>query len=83
MVKELLNWNANIETKNYNKDTPLILGTFFKEQINFMLFSFFKTQKASQNGHLEVVKELLKHNANIEAKNDDGVTPLILGLFVN
>ena len=27
---------------------------------------------AARNGHLEVVKILLKHGANIEAKDDDG-----------
>jgi ankyrin repeat protein len=37
--------------------------------------------KASRNGHLEVVNELLNSNANIEAKNDNGDTPLIIGKF--
>ena len=33
---------------------------------------------ASQNGHLDVVRELLARGANIEAADNDGVTPLII-----
>jgi hypothetical protein len=38
---------------------------------------------ASRNGEIEVVKELLNRNANIEAKNNAKETPLFLGLFFN
>ena len=38
---------------------------------------------ASKYGKIEVVKELLNRNANIEAKDKDGRTPLILGLCLN
>ena len=38
---------------------------------------------ASRNGHFEIVKELLNRNANIEAKDKDGHTPLICGIFLN
>jgi ankyrin repeat protein len=38
--------------------------------------------EAANEGHIEVVKELLNHNADIEAKNDDGKTPLIKGIFL-
>ena len=34
------------------------------------------------NGHIKVVKELLKRNANVEAKDKMGYTPLILGIFL-
>ena len=37
--------------------------------------------QASAGGYIEVVKELLKHNADTEAKDKDGRTPLILGIF--
>ena len=39
--------------------------------------------KAANRGVKEVVKELLNHNAHIEAKNYDGTTPLIEGIFVD
>ena len=34
-------------------------------------------------GHLEVVKELLRNKANIEATNHNGSTPFIRGIFLN
>jgi ankyrin repeat protein len=37
---------------------------------------------ASKCGCIEVAKELLKHNAEIEAKDKDGKTALIWGLFL-
>jgi ankyrin repeat protein len=39
--------------------------------------------KASRNGQIELVKELLNQNANIEAKDKDRSTPLICGLILN
>jgi ankyrin repeat protein len=36
---------------------------------------------ASKNGKIKVVKELLKHNANIDLKDNFGRTPLHIGLF--
>jgi ankyrin repeat protein len=38
---------------------------------------------ASCDGKIDVVKELLNHNVDIEAKDKDGNTPLILGLYPN
>jgi ankyrin repeat protein len=38
---------------------------------------------ASISGKIEVVKELLNQNADIEAKDNNGNTPLILGIFLN
>jgi hypothetical protein len=40
---------------------------------------------ASSNDHLEVVKELINHNADtdIHIKSNDKLTPLILGIFQN
>jgi ankyrin repeat protein len=37
--------------------------------------------KASEEGHIRVVKELIKYNADIEAKDEDGRTPLFFGIF--
>jgi ankyrin repeat protein len=39
--------------------------------------------QASGGGWIEVVKELLNHNADIEAKDNDGNTALILGIVSN
>jgi hypothetical protein len=39
--------------------------------------------KASWLGHVEVVKELINHNADIQAITHDDSTPLILGLFLD
>ena len=36
---------------------------------------------ASYNGHIEVVKKLLNHNADIESKNISGNTALLIGIF--
>ncbi len=45
--------------------------------INYIVFI------AAYKGYKEVVKELLNHNADIEAKNSYGTTPLIKGIFVD
>ncbi len=47
------------------------------DTINYIVFI------AAYKGHKEVVKELLNHNADIEAKNSNGTTPLIKGIFVD
>ncbi len=54
----------------------VIFNLFYKIKIiNYLLFI------AARNGHDEIVKELLNRNAFIEAKDVDGLTPLIWGLF--
>jgi hypothetical protein len=45
--------------------------------INYIVFI------AAYKGQKEVVKELLNHYADIEAKNRHENTPLILGIFVD
>ena len=52
------------------------------------LFNRFKSSSyflfiASSNGHIEVVKELLDRGANIEEKDNDGMNPLMWGIFLN
>ena len=49
----------------------------------FMFFIFCFLFIASRNGQLEVVKELLKNKANIEATHNTGCTPLVCGIFLN
>ena len=38
---------------------------------------------ASKNGYIEIVKELLSRNANKEAKDENGWTPLMIGILLN
>jgi ankyrin repeat protein len=36
-----------------------------------------------ENDHIGVVKELLKHNTDIDSKDSQGKTPLHWGIFLN
>ena len=84
VVKELLRNKENIEATDQYGYTPLIRGIFLNELLisnSFILFYFLFI--ASENGHLEVVKELLRSKANIEAIDKYGNTPLIFGIFLN
>ncbi len=82
VVQELLKRGANIEQKDNDGYTPLICGIFLELFNHFKWFIYFLFI-ASFNGDIEVVKELLKRGANIEEKDNDGYTPLILGIFLN
>jgi ankyrin repeat protein len=42
-------------------------------------FGYTALHAAAQNGHLDVVQELVKYGASVNCKNDDGDIPLILG----
>ena len=59
--------------------TPLNLGF-----LNFYFYKHFKLFlfQASKEGHVEVVKELLNHNYDIEARDYYGKTALLLGIFL-
>ena len=58
----------------------MVVGSFkINLYSHIILFLFI----ASCNGHILEVKELLNKNANIEAKDEDGNTPLIWGMFLN
>ena len=80
MVNKLLKQNAHVEAKDNNRMTPLILGIFLYYLIN--LNYYYSLFIASKYGHIEVVKELLKQNAHVEAADNDGKTPLIWGKFL-
>ena len=49
-------------------------------------YEIFKMKKnfyvAAYKDHQEIVKELLNNNADIEAKDYDGNTPLFFGIFL-
>ena len=69
MVKALLIHNAKVDSTGYLGRTPLSLGLYFNYLIN-LKFLIFCLLKASENGHVEVVKQLLEHNANINLTDD-------------
>ncbi len=80
MVKELLNHNADIEAKDNDGCTPLICGIFQSIYLIWKIIILFFS--AARSGHIEVVKELLNRNADIEVKDKDGNTALILGIVL-
>ena len=59
---------------------------FLNEFFNFRYINFFQFLIlfiASRNGHHEVIKELLRNKAKIEAIDHNGCTPLLCGNFLN
>ena len=58
---------------------------FITTKVDYILFSetIIFISIASNNGNIEIVKELLNKNANIEAKSNTGYTPLMFGIFLN
>ena len=83
ILEELLTRNANIEEKDKYECTPLIIGIYSK--MDYFLFKHFCLflLKATEERQIEIVKELLSRNANIEAKNRYGCTPLMIGILLN
>ena len=63
-------------------DRRHLFVVYFLIIFSILIIHYFYS-KASSSRHTEVVKELLNQNANIEAKNKDGDTPLIRGIFLN
>ena len=80
MVKALLIHNAKVDSKGYLGRTPLSLGLYFNYLIN-LKFLIFCLLKASENGHVEVVKQLLEHNANIDLTDESEWTQSSSGIF--
>jgi hypothetical protein len=70
VVKELIICNAIIDSDDSKRRTPLSYGIFFYYSISLNFFLIFFLLKASENGHVEVVKQLLEHNANIDLTDD-------------
>jgi ankyrin repeat protein len=81
VVKELMIRNATIDSEDFKRRTPLSYGIIFHYSIN-LNFIILYLLKASGNGHMEVVKALLNHNAIIDLKDNSGRTPLSFGLFL-
>ena len=79
VVKKLLENNADVNAQNNKyKFTALTLGIFIVYRDSTQKFKL--CYLASLNGHIEMVKLLLDHGANIEAKVADGSTALINGI---
>ena len=64
-----------------SNENDLIDGNVVLNAFVFIKFDFLFI--ASWDGHLEVVKELLRNKANIEATDSDEYTALIWGIFLN
>ena len=79
MLKKLLESGANIEAKDDQGWTPLIYGIHLNCWLNWNYL--FILSIALHWNRIEVVKILLKKGANIEAKHEDGWTPLLFGIF--
>jgi ankyrin repeat protein len=79
VVKELLKLRANIDSIDESERSPLHLGIYFNYLSNLCILELFFA--ASKNGKIEVVKELLKHNVNIDLKDNFGRTPLHMGII--
>jgi ankyrin repeat protein len=77
VIKELLKFNADIDAKDRFGFTPLIWGLFLNYfiKLNYRLIFFI----ASSKGNIEAIKELLKFNADIDAKDKYGYTALDRG----
>ena len=78
-----MNKNANVEAKDFRGFTPLMRGKILNELKKKFIDRILLLFIASWNGYIEIVRELLNKNANVEAKDDLGFTPLMLGLFLN
>ncbi len=63
-------------------DRRHLFVVYFSIIFSILIINYFYF-KASRRGQIEVVKELLNRNADIEVKNKDGYTSLIEGLFLN
>ena len=69
-------WN-----KRWRWTDPTFSWYIFQLCIPFKLFIILFI--VSRYGHIEVAKLLIDAGADIESKNDNGWTPLILGIFFN
>jgi hypothetical protein len=92
IVRQLLNKGADINAKDDNGWTALMMASSYKGnyEIVRMLLAKGADVNAGNNergtalynacvfGHSEIVNELIAHGADVDARNDRGFTPLIV-----
>jgi ankyrin repeat protein len=83
VARELLNHKADIESRDKDGSTPLLLGKVLKNKLSIELNLLILLFVAVMEENFEVVEFLLNHFANIEVEWTNGITPLILGIFLN
>ena len=95
MVRLLIKHKANVNTRTDSGDTPLTLAARNKhENVLHALLNdsqclvdakgrdgYTALQYSCRYGHVDIVKILLKHKANVNARTDSGDTPLILAVI--
>lgn len=72
MINKLLSLGANPNLADSNGDTPLIKAIWSTIEANI-----------EQNQILDIVKTLLQHGADVNAKNDAGRTALFTAIYQN
>jgi ankyrin repeat protein len=75
VAKLLVERGAYIESRNNKRRTALIEG-IFRTYYQFLLKLFIFLIIASREGHIKLVNLLVERDANIEEKDDDGLTAL-------
>ncbi len=71
--------NSNIRDSKNDNNTALIQGIKFDHISYFNNEMFFEI--ASKNGYKEIVKILIKYDADVNLRDKDGNTALIWGLY--
>ena len=72
MIYKLLELGADPNIADYNGDTPLTKAIWSTNDTN-----------ADIDQITNIVKELIKHGANVNAKNDSGRTALFTSIYQN
>ena len=75
---------ANIHQNDFNGWTALMRGIYYVDE-KFKFVSFYKiiplySAKAAQNGHNDVIEFLASNGADINHKNNNGWTSLMIGI---
>ena len=91
-VRTLVKYKANVNARTYSGDTPLTLAARNKhDNVVHTLLSdsqclvdakgqdgYTALQYSCRYGHVDIARTLVNHKANINAKTDNGDTPLTL-----
>ena len=92
MVRSLVKYKANVNAITDNGDTPLTLAAINKhDNVVYALLSdsqcsvdakgqngYTALHYSCRDGHIDIVRSLVKHKADVSARTDSGDTPLTL-----